>query len=160
MKGDSIETDKTYELDYYERDEGNQGRDSVDKLKGEVSFVRKRLECMFYGSVVVTILFLAINGAILGLNLNNDPECRKNGPLNESETGSEKILTGQYLRLKHVICHICSCISVCRGLGPQQPDGRGLWPLLQAGLQPQELDRGEERVSGGRPAPRRPRLRP
>ena len=148
--------DKVYSVDY-ERNE-DQINQEISAVKNQVSFVRKRLECMFYGSVVVTILFLAINGAILGLNLKK--ESRKNGPLNESETGSEKILTGQYLRLKHVICHICSCISVCRGLGPQQPDCRGLWSLLQAGLQPQELDRGEERVSGGRPAPRRPRLRP
>ena len=96
--------DKVYSVDY-ERNE-DQINQEISAVKNQVSFVRKRLECMFYGSVVVTILFLAINGAILGLNLKKDPECRKNGPLNESETGSEKLLTGQYLRLKHVICHL------------------------------------------------------
>ena len=110
MKGDSIETDKTYELDYYERDGGDQVRDSVDKVKGEVSFVRKRLECMFYGSVIVTILFLAINGAILGLHLNNDPGYgdgddvagRTNGGGNhESETENEKLLTGKSLNYRY-----------------------------------------------------------
>ena len=104
MKGDSIEADKTYELDYYERDGGDQVRDSVIAVKGEVSFVRKRQECMFYGSVIVTIIFLAINGAILGLNLNIDPGYGEDvaGPSNiggnhVSETENEKHLTGQYL---------------------------------------------------------------
>ena len=100
MKGDSIEADKTYELDYYERDGGDQVRDSVIAVKGEVSFVRKRQECMFHTSIIVTILLLAINGAILGLQLNKDPGngnvseyCEGN---NESETVHQELLTGQY----------------------------------------------------------------
>ena len=110
MKGDSIEADKTYELDYYERDGGDQVRDSVIAVKGEVSFVRKRQECMFYGSVIVTILLLAINGAILGLHLNKDSGCGDDvsGPSNiggnhESETENEKLLTGKSLRLIRLI---------------------------------------------------------
>ena len=97
MKGDSIEADKTYELDYYERDGGDQVRDSVIAVKGEVSFVRKRQECMFHSSIIVTILLLAINGAILGLHLNKDSG---NGNVAENcegnnETVHQDLLTGQ-----------------------------------------------------------------
>ena len=94
--------DKVYSVDY-ERNE-DQINQEISAVKNQVSFVRKRLECMFYGSVVVTILFLAINGAILGLNLNKDPGYGDGvaGPTNGggnhvSETENEKLLTGQYL---------------------------------------------------------------
>ena len=148
--------DKVYSVDYYERNE-DQINQEISAVKSQVSFVRKRLECMFYGSVIVTILFLAINGGILGLQLNKDPGYGDGdgvyGPTNiggnhESEKGNEKLLTGKSLRLIRLYRYfnITICVSVCRGLGAQQPDGRGLWPLLQACPQPHELDRGEERV--------------
>ena len=99
--------DKVYSVDYYERNE-DQINQEISAVKSQVSFVRKRLECMFYGSVIVTILFLAINGAILGLNLNKDPGYGEDvsGPSNiggnhESETENEKLLTGQSLNYRY-----------------------------------------------------------
>ena len=100
--------DKEYSVDY-ERNNEDQINHEISSVKNQVFFVRKRLECMFYGSVVVTILFLAINGAILGLNLNKDPGYGEGdgvaGPTNgggnyESETGNEKLLTGQSLNYR------------------------------------------------------------
>ena len=108
--------DKVYSVDYCERNE-DQINQEISAVKNQVSFVRKRLECMFYGSVIVTILFLAINGAILGVHLNNDPgyEDGVSGPTNGggnhvSETENEKLLTGQYLNylnyLNYRYCNI------------------------------------------------------
>ena len=101
--------DKVYSVDYYERNE-DQINQEIYAVKNQVSFVRKRLECMFYGSVIVTILFLAINGAILGVHLNNDPgyEDGVSGPTNgggnhELETENEKFLTGQSLNYRYFI---------------------------------------------------------
>ena len=89
--------DKVYSLDYYERNE-DQINQEISAVKSQVSFVRKRLECMFYGSVIVTILFLAINGAILG---------HVSGPKNDGsnhesenilvENVNQTFLTGQLL---------------------------------------------------------------
>ena len=99
--------DKVYSVDYYERNE-DQINQEISAVKSQVSFVRKSQECMIYGSAIVTILFLAINGAILGLLLNIDPGYGEDvaGPSNiggnyESETENEKLLTGQSLNYRY-----------------------------------------------------------